>query len=544
MSPRRLHALSVLGLCAGVLAQSNATPGLDLRLEDTWNMAAFQRAGTYPSGKSALGFWTTCCNPGTVAIPFQAAMNPNHGFIHYLVAREADGRLEQISDWSYVKHTFGSNNDPSQCGTCAGPGRFSWVEVGCSDTYANSQTVDHYLLGPPDEIDPWLGTWNPQCSHFDQGEPPVGQSQLCDGVRSLNQQQANALNQSVLHQVQVQDADFATPNAQYYWQAGYFVPHEAEANRGDNIGSREFVPSWNGNGWTMSQGATLVHGSVLQRWSGASITSNTNGGDDGRFFIGVKVTGPVNGLYHYEYAIHNRDNHRGLGALRIPVCPTAHVLNVGFHDVDLNPLNDWVGSKVGNEIVWNSNGNPLHWNSLFNFWFDSDAAPVPGSTLALDQYAVGPGALTVSVLGTAPLGLYDEDLGPGCGSTMVPVLYAGGSPDRATIGNSTFVLHAANNPASVACGFVLTLTPGTTVLGSGCTLYSSSWAGLLSPYMAVTDLAGAATMPLPIPNDPAFEGIDLDFQAANIGGGGAYLGAFNLSNGLRIRVGSLISTCP
>ena len=98
MSPRRLHALSVLGLCAGVLAQSNATPGLDLRLEDTWNMAAFQRAGTYPSGKSALGFWTTCCNPGTVAIPFQAAMNPNHGFIHYLVAREADGRLEQISD--------------------------------------------------------------------------------------------------------------------------------------------------------------------------------------------------------------------------------------------------------------------------------------------------------------------------------------------------------------------------------------------------------------------------------------------------------------
>jgi len=51
-------------------------------------------------------------------------------------------------------------------------------------------------------------------------------------------------------------------------------------------------------------------------------------------------------------------------------------------------------------------------------------------------------------------------------------------------------------------------------------------------------------MPLAIPNDPAFEGLDLDFQAANIAGTGAYLGSFNLSNGLRIRVGSSIAGCP
>jgi len=545
MLPGRFSALSLLAVCAATAsAQSNTIPGLDLRLEATWALGAFQRAGTYPAGSSAIGSWTTCCNPGTVAVPFQAAMNADHGFIHYLLAREANGRFEQISDWSYVKHTFGSNNDPSTCGSCAGPGRFSFVEVGCSDTYANYQAVDHFNLGPPEEIDPWLGLWVPQCSHFDRGEPVVLPGQICDGVRSLDQTQANALNASVVHQVQVRDADFATPGASFWWQAGYLVPTEAEANRGDNIGSRQFTPSWNGSGWNLPEGPTMLQGTILQRWSGASITSNTNGTDDGRFYVAVKVTGPNNGLWHYEYAVHNRDNHRGLGALRLPVCPAARVLNFGFHDIDQDPLNQWVGSKVAGEIVFSTTGNPLHWNSIFNFWFDSDAAPVPATALSLDQFAPGNGALTVTVLGTAPVGLYDQDLGPGCGSPTAPLLFADGSPQRATIGNGTFALRCTDNPPGSACGFVLTVTPGSTILGSGCTLYSASWSGLLGPYMVVADLSGLGSLPLPIPNDPSFEGIDLDFQAANIAGGGSYLGSFNLSNGLRIRIGSSIAGCP
>jgi len=545
MSPGQFHALSLLALCAvPAIAQANTIAGLDLRLEATWALAAFQRAGTYPTGKSAIGAWTTCCNPGTVAVPFQAPMNPDHGFIHYLVAREANGRLEQISDWSYVKHTFGSSNDASTCGSCAGPGRYSWVEIGCSDTYANNQAVDHFNLGPPDEIDPWLGLWVPQCSYFDRGNPPVAPGLICDSVRSLDQNQANVLNQSVVHQVQVPDADFATPGGTFWWQAGYLVPNEAESNRGDNIGSRQFFPSWNGSGWDLPEGPTMLGGTILQRWSGASITSNTNGGDDGRFYVAVKVTGPVNGLYHYEYAVHNRDNHRGLGAFRVPVCAAASVSNLGFHDIDQDPLDDWVGSKVGAEIVWSTTSNPLHWNSIFNFWFDCDAAPVPGTSLSLDQFAIGTGASTVAVLGTAPVGLYDQDLGPGCGSPTTPLLFADGTPQRATIGNGTFALRSANNPAGVACGFVLTTTPGSTVLGSGCTLYSATWAGLVGPFMVVSDAGGLGSLPLPIPNDPSFEGIDLDFQAANIAGGGAYLGSFNLSNGLRIRIGSLIAGCP
>ena len=53
------------------------------------------------------------------------------------------------------------------------------------------------------------------------------------------------------------------------------------------------------------------------------------------------MTGPVNGIWHYKYAVHNRDNKRGLGSLRIPVCPQAQVTNFGFHDVDRDPLTYW-----------------------------------------------------------------------------------------------------------------------------------------------------------------------------------------------------------
>jgi hypothetical protein len=544
MLSRSLCLVALLAVTGAAAAQSNTTPGLDIRLFDTWSVQAFQRAGTYPTGVSAIGAWTTCCNPGSVRIPFMAAMNPNHGFIHYLVARESDGRFVQISDWSYVKHTFGSNNNNSTCGNCAGPGNFNYVEVGCSDTYANSQAVDHYWLGPPSEIDPWLGVWVPNCSYFDQGDPPVGPSQMCDGLRSLSQSQANVLNQTVHHQVQVHDGDFNVPGANFYWQAGYLVPSEGEATRGDNIGSRPFTATWNGSGWVLTDAGAFLQGSILQRWTGSALSSSTNGVDDGRFYVAVKVTGPVNGIYHYEYAVHNRDNKRGMGALHIPICPQAQAFNFGFHDVDQDPLDDWTASVANSEIVYTTTSNPERWNSVFNFWFDSDAGPVAGSTLGLDQFDIGPGALTVNVPSSAPLGLYNQYLGPGCGNPTAPSLFATGSPDHATLGNTTFGLSSIGNPAGAMCGFVLSISDGSTLLGPGCTLYSTSLNTVLPPYFVSASAGGTATMPLPVPTSTALEGTHIDFQMANIQSGGAFLANFNLSNGLRVRIGSALSTCP
>jgi hypothetical protein len=101
---------AMLVATGAALSQSNVVPGLNLRLFTTQSIHAYIRSGTYPNGVTAIGAGTTCCNPGSVPVPFQPVMSPNHGFIHYIVARESSGRLVQISNWSYVKHTFGSNN--------------------------------------------------------------------------------------------------------------------------------------------------------------------------------------------------------------------------------------------------------------------------------------------------------------------------------------------------------------------------------------------------------------------------------------------------
>src|SRR5262245_18148411 len=129
MLPPRHCLLSTVLVAATAAAQANTIPGRDIQLADTWQFAGYVRAGAFPNGVTAVGAWTTCCNPGTDPIPFREVIDTQHAFIHYLVARESVGRFAQISDWSYVKHTFGSSNDNSGCGSCAGTGDFHLLEI-------------------------------------------------------------------------------------------------------------------------------------------------------------------------------------------------------------------------------------------------------------------------------------------------------------------------------------------------------------------------------------------------------------------------------
>ncbi|MBL8751993.1 MAG: hypothetical protein JNK15_01725 [Planctomycetes bacterium] len=531
----------------GLRAQANTIPGRDLRLQDAFWIEQFRRTGSYPNGEQAIGTWTTVCNPGTSDIPFLAAMNPAHAYIHWIVAREANGRFEQISNWSWVKHTFGSSNDPSPCGVCPMPGLTSFVVVGCNDTYANFQAVDHYWLGPPDEIDPWLGTWNPLCSWFDRGNPPVAPAQQCDGIRSLDGNQAAVLNQAIGDALRVHDDDLVVPGANFFYQAAYLIPHEAEGVRDDNLGSRQFSATWNAGSqqWDLLDASTFVQGSVLQRWSGASLASASNGADDGRFYVAVKVTGPVDGRWHYEYAVQNRDNRRGMGAFRIPVCASAMVDGFGFHDFDRLATTDWTATRTGGEIVFAVNPlqpGPLRWNGIYNFWFDCDAAPLAGA-VQCDQYDIGAGALSVAVASTVPTGLWNVHLGAGCGVPQAPVLHADGTPARATLPNPGFTLRALGNPPGSACGFFASMVVGTTPLGGGCTAYTGDVLGLVG-IGVIADASGTATLALPVPNSAALEGQALDVQMLHVAPGGAFLAALNLSNGLRVRIGNSIAGCP
>ncbi|MCI0587107.1 MAG: hypothetical protein L0323_09740 [Planctomycetes bacterium] len=553
---RRIPPIAAaLLLAAAAPGQPNVVPGLDVACSNLSSLQALARSGSFPAGLNGFAMSTTCCNPGSVNVPFTAPMGANHPFIAFLLARESAGRLVQVSDWSYAKHTFGSTNSPGACGPACAGGSGANLVVGCFDTYGAGTNGDHFWLGPPAEINPWSGVWNPVCSHFDRGEPPVASPNDCNGLRSLSSSQASALNAGVNHRIRVLDADLNVPGASFYAQAQYVVLGEAESKRDDpafplgaNLGSKTFTPTWNGSAWAVTTGTTLMAGSVLKRWSGATVTSAANGlpssPDDGRVYVGHKVTGPgPSGLHHYEYAFHNRDNSRGISAFRIPICAEASFSNAGFRDIDGDAGNDWGLARNPTEIVVSTGANPLLWNTIYNVWFDSDAAPAAGS-LVLDEFLAGPGSPSFAVSASAPTGLFNVNLGPGCGAPSAPSLLASGSPPRAILGNASFGVTTSGHPPGAPVGLFALAPGGPTDLGGGCALYSSGLPGAFPLSVGTANGLGTLSWSLPIPADSALEGLSLDLQAVALVPGGAYLGAFNLTNGLRVRAGNSIPGCP
>ncbi|MBL8725787.1 MAG: hypothetical protein JNK49_17220 [Planctomycetes bacterium] len=402
MTPRcSLFVLPLLA--AGLSAQANVVPGLDGRLTVVDDLTYYGRRGAaFPNGEVGMAMLNEMCNPGSVVIPWQAAMQPNHPKFGFLIVREAHGRMEQISDGSFCKHAFVSTNYSGPCGACVDPGTGSVMGLNCADTYGAGNNADRFWLGPPSEIDPWLGTWNPVGSYFDQGDPNVGPPANNDGVRSPGYSGSDP----VRHRVTVRESDLLVPGARYFYGIHLIHQGESVANRGDNLASRGFTPTGSPSGWSFANNAVgQVWGSILQHWNGATLNSGGNGNDDGRFFVAVVVTPLGGGQYHYEYAVHNVDNSRGGATFRVPVASTATVANFTFRDIDGNPLNDWLASRSANEVVWTAPGtNPLNWNTIYNFGFDCNVAP-GGGAVVLDAARLGAGAPSVAVLSNVPGGV-------------------------------------------------------------------------------------------------------------------------------------------
>jgi hypothetical protein len=258
--------------------------------------------------------------------------------------------------------------------------------------------------------------------------------------------------------------------------------------------------------------------------------------------VAVQVTGPSAGFYHYEYALHNRDNARGISALRIPLCPLARVRAAGSRDVDRDPSTDWSAVVKGSELVFAARGVLQHWNTIFNFWFDCDAAPADASVVLASGEPLAH-QTSFGVPTRAPLALYNAYLGPGCAQGAAPTLYASGTPARAALGNATFALVSAGNEP-LQPDLLFFGPGGAAPTFRGCPL----WTGTLRPALVsvvTSDAEGLATHPAPIPNDVALEGRALHLQAVGRAPGrGVLFGAFELSDGLLVRVGNAIPSCP
>ena len=79
-------------------------------------------------------------------------------------------------------------------------------------------------------------------------------------------------------------------------------------------------------------GSTVRMTPAINAWTGATINPiEPDPGMDGRAFIAYKVTGPVAGVWHYEYALYNQNLDRAIQSFSVPLgCGITLSKTLGF----------------------------------------------------------------------------------------------------------------------------------------------------------------------------------------------------------------------
>lgn len=293
-----------------------------------------------------------------------------------------DGRLEQIG-MSWVKNGTGAAAG-SGCGLpCNGQGG-SVLGAGCLDVYGSGFNGSQGILGPRSQVNAFTGAY-PGSS----GSSPTVLSK----------------------RLQIPTIDLNDANAIYIIEGVYVAPDDAAAENALNnasymrvdvtTGSFDMFPTGN-----MSVGFPAIyawadHGNGVDQEDTSVEIVTADVPDEGRFFVGAKVTETTPGVWRYEYAVFNLNSHRSAGSLSIPAFD-AGVTGLGFHDVDYHsgePYDptDWSNSYDGMNVTWaspetfgqNENSNALRFGTMYNFWFDATTPPEAGN-LTLGLFRPGP----------------------------------------------------------------------------------------------------------------------------------------------------------
>jgi hypothetical protein len=279
--------------------------------------------------------------------------------------------------------------------------------IGCSDTYSSSFNATQGYLGSRALLNPFTGVF--QSTPNNHG----GHAHTGTSHRIL---------------VEVSDLDTAmNPGATYYVEVQYITPqeyawcqtHAGQCNVYNNSSYRRFEVSGTTQFAFTEAEATVRRTPAINAWTGATIHPiEPEPGADGRAFIAYKVTGPVAGLYHYEYAIHNENLDRAIQSFSIPLGCGITLSNLGFHAPLNHPgfANDgtqggagfsnaaWTSNQTTDALSWstetlaqNQNANAIRWGTLYNFRFDSDRPPRDANaTIGFFKTGV---PVTVAILG-------------------------------------------------------------------------------------------------------------------------------------------------
>ena len=370
----------------GVPEGFNAGP--DIITGDIGEIGGLEQFGS--SGTQVgLGVSTTSCNAGNMVVNFFALPATNHPLIPHNLYRMSGGagnndRFEQIGQ-SWVKHAFGADQQ-SVCFTCQPGGDGNHLGVGCSDTYANFQNAEQDSLGSRALINPFTGAFqNTANNHTGHVHTGTSHRILVEGS-DLN----TTLNPGATYYAEVQYIS----SDEYAWCQG----HPGQCNMYNNASYLRYDVSGTTT-FTFSQVGTVVRMlAAVHAWTGATINPiEPEPGVDGRAFIAYKVTGPVAGVYHYEYAIYNENLDRAIQSFSIPLGCAITLSNLGFHaplnhpgfpnDGTLGGLGfsnaPWTSSQTTDAVSWstetvilNQNANAIRWGTLYNFRFDSNKAPI------------------------------------------------------------------------------------------------------------------------------------------------------------------------
>ena len=368
----------------------NLVPGPDVIVGDVEDVDQQGSNGT----QVGLAIGTDSCNNGDQPVNWFALPNTDHPVVPQNLYRMSGGannndRFEQIGH-SWMKHTFLALQD-SVCGTCntsppCNPG--PQLCPGCSDPYTSGLNGDQNSIGSRAWVNPFTGAF-PSTANNHSGHSH-------DGVSHRIRTEVDDLNPTL------------NSGASYFGEAAYVSPHEyawcqshpTECNMFNNVSYRRFSVSGGPTFFNFSPvGSTVRMQPAIMAWAatGATVTQyQPDPGNDGIFFVGYKVTGPNNGVWHYEYAIYNENFDNGIQYFDIDVFSGVNISNVGFHAPPQEPgwANDgtfmnqgysstpWSFNQQAGSIGWscetfaqNQNANAIRWGTLYNFRFDAQAPP-------------------------------------------------------------------------------------------------------------------------------------------------------------------------
>ncbi len=334
----------------------------------------------------AFSIGTTSCNIGNIGVMWISSTNhhPVVGQSLFKLRILADGssRFEQLGQ-SWLKHTFFALSEGLCCSGCQSTDGSS-LGIHCSDPYTSSRNGSQAGLGPKFQVNAHTGVFT---------YPPANPAWSGNVARRL--------------QAKVSELENSSATVMYFVAAQYLTQDDSTAgNQNNNESYRPCSMAGSGTAWNMAlTGSTQRTQQGIRAWANSrgALVSQTDlqVPGDGLLIVASEATNIGGGLYHYEYAIQNMNNDRSGQAVSVPVPAGVMVTNIGFHDVDyhdgdgLGSVNcsatDWTPSmtngsiSTGLPLAWstqtyaqNQNANALRWGTLYNFRFDSNAAPVPG----------------------------------------------------------------------------------------------------------------------------------------------------------------------